>query len=414
MNAFDHVGQTHPHRIPKTLVWVFVISACCNVAFLSYAFFQWREGTLWFEVAASEPSPTVKDHIHDASLEHYLTALLAKQDEELIQELDNMQVVAHGYRAQELAVALLRQRGYQVEDPLQQAGAWPQPLCACTPSVGSESIMLFSRLEPSHVCAVKKFLQESEYPFTAKGLVQRLGSSTASTTLKEALVRTDEWALFRQMFPSATEEELLLTARQFGPKVFATIAEWAKSQQDPQKLGTVLLALFPQHPSPLLAELLAARYAELILQHADDATVSALYKHLPEMSQPGQHLAVRMLQGQRKPQVWQESQNFLAKNTKQACIASMSRDQLLERLQHSKQRSTPSPSLPSQKYKAPSYVSSRAATRQLTPYKTYVVRKGDTLWSIAKKFNVNVEKLKYLNGLRGTQIACGKELKIPH
>ena len=58
--------------------------------------------------------------------------------------------------------------------------------------------------------------------------------------------------------------------------------------------------------------------------------------------------------------------------------------------------------------------STRAANRQLQPYKTYVVKKGDTLWSIAKKYNVDVEKLKYLNGLRGTALPPGKVLRIPH
>jgi LysM repeat protein len=58
--------------------------------------------------------------------------------------------------------------------------------------------------------------------------------------------------------------------------------------------------------------------------------------------------------------------------------------------------------------------STRAANRQLQPYKTYTVKKGDTLWSIAKKYNVDVEKLKYLNGLRGTALSPGKVLRIPH
>jgi hypothetical protein len=394
-------------------MWLLVASACCNVAFLSYSFFQWEEGTLWLEVAPAEQPSVSGPPIHDSSLEQSLISFLAKKDEELIQELDNIQVVAHGYRAQELALAILHQREFQIEDPLRQVGAWPQPLCACIPAQGMPSVMLFSKLDQTQIQTVKKFLDATELPFTAKGLVQRMVLQD-SEDLKQALIRTDEWAIFRQLFPSASDEKLLATARQFGPEVFATIVDWSKSHQDPHKLGTLLLALFPQHPSQLLAELLAARYAELILQQADDTTICELYKHLPEMSQHGRHLALRMLQGQRKPLVWQESQNFLAKTTNQPSIATMSRDQLLQQLKTSK-KPTPQPAQPTTSKKSvPAYVSSRAATRQLTPYRIYVVRKGDTLWSIAKKFNINVEKLKYLNGLRGNQIPPGRELKIPH
>ena len=70
--------------------------------------------------------------------------------------------------------------------------------------------------------------------------------------------------------------------------------------------------------------------------------------------------------------------------------------------------------VPSKPLTPASQVSTRVATRQLQPYRTYTVRKGDTLWSVAKRVNVDVEKPKYLNGLKGTTLAPGKVLRIPH
>lgn len=43
----------------------------------------------------------------------------------------------------------------------------------------------------------------------------------------------------------------------------------------------------------------------------------------------------------------------------------------------------------------------------------YVVEKGDTLWSIAKKFNVGVDEIKSLNGLTSNTVSIGQHLKIP-
>lgn len=43
----------------------------------------------------------------------------------------------------------------------------------------------------------------------------------------------------------------------------------------------------------------------------------------------------------------------------------------------------------------------------------YVVQSGDSLWSIAKKFNVGVEEIKQLNNLTSNLLSIGQRLKIP-
>ena len=45
--------------------------------------------------------------------------------------------------------------------------------------------------------------------------------------------------------------------------------------------------------------------------------------------------------------------------------------------------------------------------------KYYTVKSGDSLWSIAKKFNVSVSELKEINGLTSSLLSVGKILKIP-
>lgn len=44
---------------------------------------------------------------------------------------------------------------------------------------------------------------------------------------------------------------------------------------------------------------------------------------------------------------------------------------------------------------------------------TYVVKSGDSLWSIAKKFNVNIDQLKGANNLTSNLLRVGQILKIP-
>ena len=44
---------------------------------------------------------------------------------------------------------------------------------------------------------------------------------------------------------------------------------------------------------------------------------------------------------------------------------------------------------------------------------TYIVQKGDTLYNIAKKYNTTVNDIKYLNNLTSNVLSIGEQLIIP-
>jgi membrane-bound lytic murein transglycosylase D len=49
----------------------------------------------------------------------------------------------------------------------------------------------------------------------------------------------------------------------------------------------------------------------------------------------------------------------------------------------------------------------QAAVRQVA------VRSGDTLNSLAKRYNVRVERIKQLNNIKGSKVMAGQKLLIP-
>nr|WP_240911423.1 LysM peptidoglycan-binding domain-containing protein [Yeosuana marina] len=49
---------------------------------------------------------------------------------------------------------------------------------------------------------------------------------------------------------------------------------------------------------------------------------------------------------------------------------------------------------------------------QVSTSNSYTVEQGDTLFSIAKKYNISIEKLQELNGLTNTEISIGQKLLV--
>jgi len=370
----------------------------CNIAFVIFFAFLWYDGVLDVRILPEQEQEV--QSIQNPSLETYLSQFDTHSDEELISLLDDTGHALNGYRVQELALALLKERGYVVADPLQAYNGWPQPMQTIALS-DKKTIHLFSSLTSEQIAQVKTYYEQVVVPFTAERIVQELDRD--NELYSQALIRTDEWARFSEVFPHLSLEERIALARELGGALFS---------ETPKKSP---LELFQVSESPLLALYLASYEMNALLTQADDRTLSAIFALLPKDQPAGIRLSLRTLHAARKPEIWKRAQEFLASALSVPDIAYVSRDEVVAHLKQlvAAKKPMPTPVEPAKK-SIQEEIALRAAQRQLSPYKTYIVQKGDTLWSIAKRFHVNVDKLKYLNHIKGAKLSPGTELKIPH
>ena len=63
-------------------------------------------------------------------------------------------------------------------------------------------------------------------------------------------------------------------------------------------------------------------------------------------------------------------------------------------------------------YKFDKFVNTEAQNQETAEIREYVVIKGDTLYSISKRFNLTVQELQQLNGLNTNDIKIGQVLNV--
>lgn len=56
---------------------------------------------------------------------------------------------------------------------------------------------------------------------------------------------------------------------------------------------------------------------------------------------------------------------------------------------------------------------SKNARKTTDSVKIYKVKKGDSLFSIAQRFNVPMDKIKEINNLKTNSVQAGRKLKLP-
>jgi LysM repeat protein len=204
------------------------------------------------------------------------------------------------------------------------------------------------------------------------------------------------------------------------------------SNEHRQKFLASYLALSSKDAAIILLQT-DREYVHHKLSDMESITLLNLVQDEPALCQM---YSLELLESSRSEKVWRYAKAMLAKSTKKDNLASLSREEVLAQFGKKVKKavaatavakSEPTKKIEAKKIEHKSQQKAKAAVvtapkqsakkqpaKKLAAPKTYVVQQGDNLWRIAKKFHVDIAKLKELNHLESNALKPGSTLQIPN
>ncbi len=357
-----------------------------------------------------------------------------------------------GFTSTDIALSLLYERGFTIDLPLKEIQRWPQNMVSIPVKKGGsekEAFICFSSLTREDIQKIQRYLQEEKAPFSSQKVFELLKQDRKSF-LKDAFYRTQEFSDLKKLLspPFTSDEALLEYLCMFSWKAIQEHIELlqVRFQDNNQKyikgkLVQIAVTDFMRTPSPKLARCLLIHFPRtFLLKISSSVFFREFFRAIPDdLQKEGIQFALQLIQAPVQETISHSAQRYiaikmgspeletisrkdfilaaqkktLAKKTTQEEIPPPGKSELVKKVEV-EVKAIPTKKLkPSEEVACVSDVLSQSAKNKISPFIIYTVRKGDTLWSISKKFHVSVDKIRYLNRIKGKTLAPGTVLKIP-
>lgn len=395
----------------KWLTQALLISGALNIGLVAtfvYFVFQEKERAIDFEL---RPAAVELPLSNQEILRSYST--LSYQD--LLLRIEDASRVEEGFSRRDLALScLVAFHHFDIEKGL--GGAFFQKRkISLIHSNGTESIelMLFPGLSEAQYAALAQFAKVERWPLTSCGLfyeIQRTRHNPNPALLETFFLSREFEAvslLFARSAASIDKNTLLSLLMEGNWNILERFSLEQKKIQDLSSGKRVAFLLEYLHlRSKVAARLLLETDFLFVCKRLDDPHALLLLELLPEHTSLSEKYAKVLLISPRSDGVWKKAAHALYTFAGESPLDPFSRESVLTRfipqaLTHGvnlPQKPTPAPLKPA-----------------LAPgkKKIHVVREGESLWKIAKKYQVTVEAIIRLNHLESDKLKPGKELYIP-
>lgn len=367
--------------VKKWILQTLILSAALNVVLIAIFFcFLIRDNPLHF---AFEPKQDIKIEKSPLPLS-FLQRLQTLNFEQLVELLLDDRKLEQGYRVSDFAASALAQ--YHDFD-LHRALNKPE-LRQRKWLFEGEALILYPGLD---CAALHHFAKVERYPFTFKGLFQKL--ETNDLELLTYFCHTPQFILLEQLFSRTglplTKGHLLALVREGGYEPLAQFYENQEGSCDlSEKSRCPLLLNYVRRGSKTAAYLLLVTDFAYALRELDDQEVIQLLRLMDEKTEEALLFVRELAHSCRGELVVNQAKSRLAAYTGEEIAG------------HYVQRPALRPNF-------------RSAPPAAPAPSTHLVQPGESLWLIARKYNVSIERLMEINRLSSTVIKAGQTLQMP-
>lgn len=459
----------------RKLTMALMFSVALNII-LVMLFFYWtiKETipTPYFELKPANKEeqqlPLAMDH-SNSDVIRYLRLLPM---ERLIARLKQTQLIENGYTLRDLTLAcLVDVHHFDLERALK---GYAQPDQKRNLIYGKRrngrdaELTIYAGLSDKQFQAIIDFATTERWPLTSQGLFLALRKQKAdSPSLADAFFMTPEFLSVEMLFGRAEvpveKKELLQMIIQGDWAMLSTFVEQQRVHQDLSAARRQRFLLdYIQHQSPTAALLMLKTDQDVAVRKLDDYQVIGILRLLENKSPEGEKFAIALLTSPRSDGVWKAAAQRLyayagepmpekyhhhaalsrfvsnaavmiisdapisnsvsapLPSTKKLFVSSppsvVQNSKTLSMAPRVKSTSSPPPS-PKNRMSVhnilPPAMRTQVQPRSAHRERFYVVQEGDSLWKIAKRFNVDVEQIKANNRLDSDFLKPGRPLVIP-
>lgn len=400
MESNGHGKEFFYKKLLRRSLWVLGISGILNVFAFTYIAIELEDGGVYApqypQKGLSLPFEAPKSH----NLHRELACLAATSYDDLAALLDDGTPLCDGYKRQDLALSCLVSLHHVHLDRALQSTALQKRIV----KVGEQSFRLTPGLTSDDFQEIRTFLSKEEWPFTFHGMLLLLQQKKDAPTLKMAFTQTREYQELLRLLSfdqkiGPDEAFQLIVAADFATQTQLRLAPNSDARR------AFLLKLLPTTPQ-LVAPLLVKHDYRYAVHTLDDQMALLVLKNLQEHPTLYREYALGLLVSPRSDAVWKEVVLQLCELSK-LDPEKETRNSLLTRFGILKAK-----------------VAKKAvpiAPKKVEPPKrapiarevVHIVKSGDSLWALSRKYKVDVQAIKKRNNLQSDALKPGTELCIP-
>lgn len=386
----------------RVLTIALIFSGALNIGLVATGIFtQCRDENSHLSIR-----PVAKDKARsETSVERYIAQMDTMSFHALVSSLTNREPVDEGYLKRDLALsALVAFHHFNLEKALSGSSLQRRTVSLRD----GAKVQVFPGLTNEHFEAIIRFAYEEKWPLTAEGLFKLLRKwpEVKDDSLVKAFLVTPEFHALNVLFQKtdASQPAVSLLNLVFeGP--WDLLDQFAKQQAQlldlsEEKRRSLLLSYLAMG-SKSAAQLLLMTDFAFIAKRLEDKGIIGMLSLLDPKSSEAERLCLELLRSPRSDAVWSSAASLLYAKAGETVSSSFD-------LQEARNRFVSTSTPPKQVV-----VVAEPEGMPTPKLRQHVVKEGESLWKIARQYNVKVDELVKANEMEKDRLFPGMVLRIP-